>query len=159
MKYLYIICFLRNEHSLLHYSNIFIHTLRGGGFDCLLTLISIKMEHPRFLQVCTIVLLYMMHTGPGVIRVKRDSVTRFSTITNYYSKGSTWVTCEQAKTVSRTFTFSWRYIQSDQKVWNSRVRIANNNYADTQLVNWRVQPKNYRRCPGSCWLYSDIVTA
>ena len=30
-----------------------LHTLRGSGFDCLLTLISIKMEHPRPLQVST----------------------------------------------------------------------------------------------------------
>ena len=54
------------------------NTLRGDGFDCLLTLISIKMEHPRSLQVCTNVCMYNIckHRGPGVIR---DSVTRFST--------------------------------------------------------------------------------
>ena len=36
-----------------------------------LSLISIKMEHPPPLQVCTIVgiIQYMMHTGTGVIRV------------------------------------------------------------------------------------------
>ena len=32
-----------------------LYTLRGRGFDCLLTLISIKMEHSQPLQVCTIV--------------------------------------------------------------------------------------------------------
>ena len=43
-----------------------LHTLRGGGFDCLLTLISIKVKHPRPLQVCTIVCIkYEAHRGRG----------------------------------------------------------------------------------------------
>ena len=47
-----------------------LHTLRGGGFSCLLTLISIKMEHlpPPSLQVCTIVcVIYKAHRGRGVL--------------------------------------------------------------------------------------------
>ena len=44
-----------------------LNTLRGNGFDCLLTLISIKMEHPRPLQVCTNVCIIFAHTGAGVI--------------------------------------------------------------------------------------------
>ena len=41
-----------------------LNTWRGDGFDCLFTLISIKLEHPWPLQVCTIVCIiqYMMHT-------------------------------------------------------------------------------------------------
>ena len=46
-----------------------LNTMRGDGFDCLLTLISIKMEHPRPLQVCTNVCIIFAHTGDGVIRV------------------------------------------------------------------------------------------
>ena len=43
-----------------------LHTLRGGRFDCLLTLISLKMKHPRPLQVCTIVcIIYDAHRGRG----------------------------------------------------------------------------------------------
>ena len=30
-----------------------LHTLRGKGFDCLFTLVSIKIEHPQPLNVCT----------------------------------------------------------------------------------------------------------
>ena len=45
-----------------------LNTLRGNGFDCLLTLISIKMEHPRPLQVCTNICIIFAHTGAGVIR-------------------------------------------------------------------------------------------
>ena len=41
-----------------------LHTLRGKGFDCLLTLFSKKMEHPRPLQVCTSVcIIYAAHKG------------------------------------------------------------------------------------------------
>ena len=47
-----------------------LHTLKGNGFDCLFTLVSIKMEHPRPLQVCTNVCIIFAHTGAGVIRVK-----------------------------------------------------------------------------------------
>ena len=45
-----------------------LHALRGDGFDCLLTLISIKMQHPRPLQVCTNICILYAHTGAGVIR-------------------------------------------------------------------------------------------
>ena len=38
---------------------------------CLFTLVSIKMEHPRPLQVCTNVCIIFAHTGAGVIRVKQ----------------------------------------------------------------------------------------
>ena len=45
---------------------LMLHTLRGRGFDCFLTLNSIKMEHPRLLQVCTIVcIIYDAHRGQG----------------------------------------------------------------------------------------------
>ena len=44
-----------------------LHNLRGDGFDCLSTLISIKMEHPRPLQVCTHVCIIFAHTGPGCL--------------------------------------------------------------------------------------------
>ena len=44
-----------------------LHTLKGNGFDCLFTLVSIKMEHPRPLQVCTNVCIIFAHTGAGVI--------------------------------------------------------------------------------------------
>ena len=47
-----------------------LNTLRGDGFDCLLTLIFIKMEHPRPLQVCTNVCIIFAQKGAGVIRVK-----------------------------------------------------------------------------------------
>ena len=55
-----------------------LNTLRGNGFDCLLTLISIKMEHPRPLQGCTNVCIIFAHTGAGVIRVLKqwENVTR-----------------------------------------------------------------------------------
>ena len=46
-----------------------LHTLKGNGFDCLFTLVSIKMEHPRPLQVCTNVCIIFAHTGAGVIRI------------------------------------------------------------------------------------------
>ena len=46
-----------------------LHNLRGDGFDCLSTLISIKMEHPRPLQVCAHVCIIFAHTGAGVLRV------------------------------------------------------------------------------------------
>ena len=43
-----------------------LHTLKGGGIDCLLKLISIKMEHPQPLQVCTVVcIIYDAHRGRG----------------------------------------------------------------------------------------------
>ena len=48
-----------------------LNTLKGDGFDCLLTLISIKMEHPRPLQVCTNICIIFAHTGAGLIRVDR----------------------------------------------------------------------------------------
>ena len=47
-----------------------LHALKGNGFDCLFTLVSIKMDHPRPLQVCTNVCIIFAHTGAGVIRVK-----------------------------------------------------------------------------------------
>ena len=46
-----------------------LNTLRGDGSDCLLTLIFIKMEHPRPLQVCTNICIIFAHTGAGVIRI------------------------------------------------------------------------------------------
>ena len=46
-----------------------LNTLWGDGFDRLLTLISIKMQHPRPLQGCTNVCIIFAHTGAGVIRV------------------------------------------------------------------------------------------
>ena len=46
-----------------------LNSLRVNGFDCLLTLISIKMQHPNTLQVCTNVCIIFSHTGAGVIRV------------------------------------------------------------------------------------------
>ena len=46
-----------------------LHTLKGNGFDCLFTLVSIKMEHPRPLQECTNVCIIFARTGAGVIRV------------------------------------------------------------------------------------------
>ena len=45
-----------------------LHTLRGNGFDCLFTLVSIKMKHPQPLHVCTNVCIIYAHTGAGVIR-------------------------------------------------------------------------------------------
>ena len=48
-----------------------LNTLRGNGFDCLLTLISIKIEHPKPLQVCTSVCIIFAHTGAGVIRLNK----------------------------------------------------------------------------------------
>ena len=55
-----------------------LNTLRGNGFDCLLTLISIKMEHPRPLQVCTNICIIFAHTGARVIRVLKEHSTQFS---------------------------------------------------------------------------------
>ena len=46
-----------------------LNTLRGDGFGCRLTLISIKMEHPRPLQACTNICIIFVHTGAGMIRV------------------------------------------------------------------------------------------
>ena len=46
-----------------------LNTLKGNGFDCLLTLISTKMEDPRPLQVCTNICFIFAHTGARVIRV------------------------------------------------------------------------------------------
>ena len=46
-----------------------LRTLKGNGFDCLFTLVPIKMEHPRPLQVCTNVCIIFAHTGAGGIRV------------------------------------------------------------------------------------------
>ena len=45
-----------------------LHTLRGNGFDCLFTLVSIKMKHPQPLHVCTNVCIIYAHTGAGLIR-------------------------------------------------------------------------------------------
>ena len=54
-----------------------LHTLRGGRFDCLLTLISLKMKHPRPLQVCTIVcIIYDAHRGRGDYRNRVTRMTR-----------------------------------------------------------------------------------
>ena len=50
-----------------------LHTLKGNVFDCLFTLVSIKLEHPRPLQVCTNVCIIFAHTGAGVIRVAHNS--------------------------------------------------------------------------------------
>ena len=44
-------------------------TLKGKGFDCLATLVSIKMEHPQPLQVSTNVYIIYAQTGAGLIRV------------------------------------------------------------------------------------------
>ena len=49
-----------------------LNTLRGDGFDCLLTLLSIKMEHPRPLQVCTNACIIFAHKGARVIRLKTN---------------------------------------------------------------------------------------
>ena len=54
-----------------------LHTLRGGGFDCLLTLISVKMEHPRPLQVCTIVCIIYDAQGARVIRVNHCTMHEY----------------------------------------------------------------------------------
>ena len=51
-----------------------LNTLKGDGFDCLLTLISIKMEHPRHLQVCINVCIIFAHKGARVIRVKTGKI-------------------------------------------------------------------------------------
>ena len=55
-------------------------TLRGDGFDCLLTLISMKMEHPRPLKVCTNVCIIYDAQGAVVIRVLK----RFFTSSSVY---------------------------------------------------------------------------
>ena len=46
-----------------------LHALKGNGFDCLVTLVSIKMEHPQSLHVCTNVCIIYAHTGAGLISV------------------------------------------------------------------------------------------
>ena len=50
-----------------------LNTLSGDRLDCLLTLISIRMEHPRQLQVCTNVCIIFAHIGAGVIRVPKQA--------------------------------------------------------------------------------------
>ena len=59
-----------------------LNTMRGDGSDCILTLLSIKMEHPRPLQVCTNVCTIFAHTGAGVIRFNlvRLSISQFTNI-------------------------------------------------------------------------------
>ena len=44
------------------------HTWRGQGFDCLLTLISIKIEHPQPLKMhcAPLCVSYMIQTGARV---------------------------------------------------------------------------------------------
>ena len=49
-----------------------LHTLKGNGFDCLFTFVSIKMEHPWPLQVCTNACIIFALTGAGVIRVYKN---------------------------------------------------------------------------------------
>ena len=51
-----------------------LHTLKGNGFDCLFTLVSIKMEHPRPLQECTNVCIIFARTGAGVIMVNKKNI-------------------------------------------------------------------------------------
>ena len=46
-----------------------LNTLRGDRLNGLLTLVSIKMEHPRPLQVCTNICIIFAHTGARVIRL------------------------------------------------------------------------------------------
>ena len=47
----------------------------AGGFDCLLTLISIKKEHPQPLQVCTILcIVYDTNRWQGDLGIFRGSV-------------------------------------------------------------------------------------
>ena len=46
-----------------------LHALKGNGFDCLLTLVYIKMEHRQPLHVCTNFCIIYAHTGAGSIRV------------------------------------------------------------------------------------------
>ena len=48
-----------------------LHALKGNGFDCLFTLVSIKMEHSQPVHVCTNVCIIYAHTGAGLIRVKQ----------------------------------------------------------------------------------------
>ena len=51
-------------------------TLKGKGFDCLATLVSIKMEHPQPLHVCTNVCIIYAYTGAGLIRVLKSVISR-----------------------------------------------------------------------------------
>ena len=46
-----------------------LNTLRGDEFDCFLTLIFIKMEHPKAPSSVHQCLIIFAHTGAGVIRV------------------------------------------------------------------------------------------
>ena len=64
-----------------------LHTLKGNGFDRLFTLVSIKMEHPRPLQVCTNVCIIFAHTGAGVIWDKRQRKEEYTNA--YMLKGAT----------------------------------------------------------------------
>ena len=63
-----------------------LNTLRGDGFARLLTLISIKIEHPRPLQVCTNVCIIFADTGAGVIRNVKCSLYKTTTSCKEYSK-------------------------------------------------------------------------
>ena len=65
-----------------------LNTLRGNGFDCLLILVSIKMEHPKPLQVCFNVCIIFAHTGAGGIRVagREDAGTLYNIYTHYANK-------------------------------------------------------------------------
>ena len=51
-----------------------LHTLKGNGFDSLLTLVSIKMEHPQPLHVCNNVCIINAYTGAGLIRVLKEAI-------------------------------------------------------------------------------------
>ena len=62
-----------------------LHTLRGSGFDCLLTWIFIKMEHPQPLHVCTIVcIIYDVHRGQDDSCFKMPFFTTSEFVRRFY---------------------------------------------------------------------------
>ena len=65
-----------------------LNTLKGNGFYCLLTLVSIKMEHRRPLQVCTNVCIIFADTGAGVIRGTQNPKFSFKCCLLWYYLGS-----------------------------------------------------------------------
>ena len=55
-----------------------LHTWMGQGFGCLLTSMSIKMEHPLPLQVCTILcIIYDAHLSQGELELIFKPLTNF----------------------------------------------------------------------------------
>ena len=114
-----------------------LHTLRGRGFDCILTLISKMMEHPPAPSKCAPVCAsYMMHTGAWMIRVVENGQSNWNDWTATYRL--IWLYCHvvtEMIVLPRIEIYDCTVTWWDSCDWND--------YA----VTWRQK-----------WLYCHLVT-